>query len=370
MSRFRFELAGPSDDGDLRAILAQTPMAGHISVAFRREPDYFAGSVVDGRFRQVIVCRDSDSGRVIGFGTRSVMERWVNGKPVAIGYLGGLRVLADYRNQGLVARGYAFLRQLHRDGRTPLYLTTIAEGNAVALDVLTSGRAGLPRYHFAGQCHTLALPPLRRLPALSTGLHVRQARREDEREIIAFLQRAGPRRQFFPFYQEGDLFAQGGIFKDLAPADVWLAWRGPDLVGVLGAWDQHAYKQSVVHAYSGLLGMLRPVHNAVAWMTGRPPLPPPGQPFRYRTAALVVTAGDDPDVFLALTERARHSLFGGPDGYLMLGLHEADPLWPVARSQRGAQRYTTRLYLACWEDGEALRGVLDGRAPYLELGCL
>ena len=35
-------------------------------------------------------------------------------------------------------------RKLHEDGRAPLYLTTIAEGNETALKVLTSGRAGLP----------------------------------------------------------------------------------------------------------------------------------------------------------------------------------------------------------------------------------
>ena len=32
-----------------------------------------------------------------------------------------------------------------QDGRAPFYLTTIAEGNETALDVLTSGRAGCRR---------------------------------------------------------------------------------------------------------------------------------------------------------------------------------------------------------------------------------
>ena len=43
MSRYRFELATPADDADLRRILAETPMAGRIAVSFRREPSYFEG---------------------------------------------------------------------------------------------------------------------------------------------------------------------------------------------------------------------------------------------------------------------------------------------------------------------------------------
>src|SRR5262245_1238603 len=136
-------------------------MAGRVSVAFHRDPDYFAGAVTDGRFRQVIACRDKESGRIIGFGTRSVMDRHVNGERRPIGYLAGLRGLQEYRNRGLLARGFAYLRRQHADGLAPLYLTTIAEGNATAMEVLIGGRAGLPRYHFAGRYHTLALRPAR-----------------------------------------------------------------------------------------------------------------------------------------------------------------------------------------------------------------
>src|SRR5438876_460202 len=50
MSRYRFDLATPADDADLRRVLAETPMPGAITVSFRREPSYFHGAVVAGRF--------------------------------------------------------------------------------------------------------------------------------------------------------------------------------------------------------------------------------------------------------------------------------------------------------------------------------
>ena len=72
MSRFRFELATPADDADLREVLRRTPMGGRVSVTFRREPSYFRGAPADGPYRQVIVCRDREAGRVVGFGLRAV----------------------------------------------------------------------------------------------------------------------------------------------------------------------------------------------------------------------------------------------------------------------------------------------------------
>ncbi len=175
MSRFQFELAAPADDAELRQILAATPMPGRIAVSFRREPSWFAAAVVDGYFRQVVVCRDLDTGRLIGFGCRSVRRLNVNGLPADVGYLSGLRVLPEYRNMGLVARGYAFFRRLHQDCRTAFYLTTIAEGNDTANSVLTSRRAGLPAYHLAGRYHTIAvtLPRHPPPPAIEQGIMLR-----------------------------------------------------------------------------------------------------------------------------------------------------------------------------------------------------
>src|SRR5262249_16635498 len=156
MSRFQFELAGPDADADLRHVLASTPMTGRIAVSFQREPSWFGGAVVDGFSRQVVACRDRETGRIFGFGCRSLRHLYVTGQPKVVGYLRGLRVLPEYRVRGLVARGYAFFRRLHEDGRTPYYLTTIAEGNELALRILTSGRSGLPAYHPAGRYHTIA----------------------------------------------------------------------------------------------------------------------------------------------------------------------------------------------------------------------
>jgi hypothetical protein len=368
MSRYRFELAGPGDDADLRHVLANTPMPGRIALTFRREPSFFAASGVDGFVRQIVACRDTESGRIVGFGCRALRRMYVNGESRTIGYLSSMRLLAEHRNQGVVARGYRFFRDLHGDGETPLYLTTIAESNEPAVRILTSGRAGLPTYHPAGAYHTIALPVGDHGVAKLAGVEIAPASEPDLTGLIRFLQEWGPRRQFFPCYAESD-FADGGTLQGLNVADVLLARRSGAIIGALAAWDQHTFRQTVVHSYQGLVGWLRPIYNAWAWLRQGARLPPAGKPLCYLTGALPLVANDDVAVFDALLRTLLRRATGGAWRHLIVGIADGDPLLDVLR-RHDATWYTTRIYLVCMDDGERFRQSLDARPIYLELGAL
>jgi hypothetical protein len=371
VARYEFELATEADDGELRRILAATPMPGTISVTFQREPSYFAAAVVDGSFRQAIVCRDGVEKRIAGFCSRSVRTRYVNGDPQPVGYLSLLRLLPQHRNIGLVARGYKYIRQLHRDGRTELYLTTIAKGNELAISTLTSARTHLPRYYPAGDYHTVVIPVAQRLTNKSakSGVSVRGATPADLEKILQLLARIGPSRQFFPKYDAADFFEPQGTFKDLVPADLLLAFRSGQLVGVLGGWDQHRFRQTVVERLDAPLRWWRPVYNAFAMLRGRPKLPKPGERFGFVTGVLPVVENDDPNVFAVLLNTLLARLAARQQKYLLLGMHETDPLLKLVL-HRATTSYLTHVYYVCWADGEAILRSLDDRPPYLELGCL
>jgi hypothetical protein len=198
---------------------------------------------------------------------------------------------------------------------------------------------------------------------------VRPATHADLDTLLEFLERVGPARQFFPRYRASDFFQQQGTFRDLSPPDLLLAFRGGRVVGTLGGWDQHRFRQTVVNGYDGPMRWMRPVYNGWARLRGRPRLPSPGEHLRYMVAALPVVENDDRDVFAALLEALLARSSNRDCDYLLLGLHETDALLPLVK-KRGTTSYVTRLYHACWEDGEELRSRLDGRPSYLELGCL
>ncbi len=265
MSALRFDIATPEDDAQLREVLASTPMDGQIQVSFRREPSFFQAGVVEGPFLQTLVARNG--AQVAAIGCRSVRDRFVNGQPRTIGYLSGLRLRPEYRSTGLLGRGYRFLHRLHADRRTQLYLTTIAEGNAVAQRVLTSGRTWLPQYHRAGTYHTLVIRPRRARSGArpDPSLLIRRASQVDLPQIVQFLQQAGPRRQFFPYYTAEDFGNPQGTFYELPLENLFLAEHNEQLVGMLGAWDQRGFRQTVVEGYQGWMR-----ERATSTMPGRP----------------------------------------------------------------------------------------------------
>ncbi|MFH1920486.1 MAG: hypothetical protein ABIP48_11450 [Planctomycetota bacterium] len=372
MSRFQFELATDDDDRALRELVAESPMPGAVSVTFRREPSFLGAMKVNGPLCQVIVIRDRTTGRIVGLGSRSVRNMFVNGRTQPVGYLGNLRIAKPYRGAGLLARGYAFLRECHAEGPARMYLTTITDENHRAIQLLTSRRAGLPSYHYAGKYHTLVVPLGKRRPRVKNpdpAVSVRPIQPGDVNGLLEFLQAAGPERQFFPDYSADEFFTGEAKFKDLEPSDVLAAYRDGEIVGTLAAWNQRGFRQIAIDGYAGHLRWMRLAVNGWAGLSGRPRLPAPGSELRYVTAAIPVVRGDDPVVFAALLGSLMGRLAAEPHDFLLVGLHEDDPLLPVARAF-SASSYRAQLYYVCWDDGEPIRKGLDARVPYMELGCL
>lgn len=93
-------MADGSDDPALQRILRESPMPGKISVAFCREPSFFLGAGVQGKFYQVPVVRNRLKGAIAGFITRAVKPVFINGEVREIGYLSNLRIVPQFRGGG------------------------------------------------------------------------------------------------------------------------------------------------------------------------------------------------------------------------------------------------------------------------------
>jgi len=368
MARVVLERATVADDAALRRLLAQSPMDGSIRVAFEREPSYFGAARVQGRVCQVILGRDADTGEAIAVGSRTIKPVFVNGRARDVGYLSDLRVLPAYRGRTVLARGYRLIRELHADGRTDLYHTVIAADNARALDTLASGRAGLPAYRDLGGFVSPAINLGRRKPPLAAGVELASGTPALLAGVVDCLNEHGRAKQFAPVYHVDD-FGREGRFTGFRVEDFVLALRGGRVVGTLGRWDQRAFKQTRVVGYSGPLRLLRPILNLGAPVLGWPRFPRPGEPLRSFHAGFVAVEGNDPGIFRALLRRAYNDAVGGPHAYMLVGLHEADPLTRGLDDYR-CSPYRGRLFAVHFEDGAAAYRALDGRIPHVELATL
>jgi hypothetical protein len=367
-SRFAITLAERRDDSELRALLRENPMKGSMHVTFEREPDYFAACGIRGGTYQVGVGRDLESGRIVGLGTRSIGEAFINGAPASFGWLSDLRLEPAYRGGTLVARGYRFLRELHADGGSPIYGTVIFHDNQTALRTIATGRASLPAYHDLGVIHCPGINLRRAKPLVDADCEILRGRRDMLREIVDCLNRNNARKQFAPVH-DVESFSRQTRWKDFQLSDFYVACRNGKLIGVVGRWDQSAFKQTRVISYAGGLRWLVPAANVLHALVGTPSFPAPGEHVPYFYVSFIAVDRDDVNVFRALLRQLYNDSIRRSFRYAILGLHERDPLLP-ALEEYSRTPFAGRLFCACFADGERAFRSLDGRAPYVEAATL
>ena len=349
--RVRFEPAQESDDGELRALLHKTPMGGSISVAFLREPEYFSATRIQGPFTQVFIAKAGD--QIVGAATRAVRPTFLNGKIIDGGYLSDLRILPAFRRGTTLARGYRYLRDLHRDGRTPIYTTVIVEDNETALRTVGANRADMPAYTDQGRILTPMISLTKRLPEIPAD--IRPATLEDLPAIVEKLNE--PRMQFQPVHSEDNLLE--GRFQNLRASNFRLLFRGGKLAGVMAAWDQRPFRQTVVKNYSGVVGALRPLFN----LFRKPALPATDEPLRFFYIAFSAT--DTIEDYRALLRSIYNESIDSPLTHMIAGLHERDPR-SVALRDYPQTHFAGRLFSVTF-DGPV---EIDDRIPYVEPALL
>ena len=368
---FTFELAAPADDAALRHLLATNAMPGRLTVTFEREPNYFLGCSTMGRCYQVIVGRPHASEEIAAVICRASTPRFINGAEREIGYIGQLRVAEQYRGRWVLSQGLDFVRDLHADGRVPIYLAAISDENHVARGVLVDHRRPhFPALREVAHLHTLGLIVRRPKPPLPAPYRLLRGAPAMLGEIVAFLRREGAAKQFFPAYAETDFTAEGTqLTRGFDVRDFIVARGGGEIVGVVGLWDQSGYKQTVVQSYAGSMQKLRPLYNLGLRGIGAQPLPRPGEHLRSAYVSFICVAGNDPGIFAGLLRAIYNLAAERRYAHLLVGLAERDPLLPVAQAYMNIT-YHSRLYTVAWDDGAETHAAIDDRVPYIEIAAL
>lgn len=367
--RYAFELAGEKDDSELRDLIRHIPMDGRVRIVFAKEPSFFAAERIGSLSSEVIACREQETGRIVGFGTRSIRRVFVNGVPKLVGYLASLRGIPEARGRTLLARGYQALKNRHEsNGTVPFYFTTILEDNLNAKIVLTSGRAGFPTYQNVGLFNTHTVSTRLHMRKDKSDLQVSNGSSKTLQEIVSFLNRHNSHYLFAPALEISD-FLEGGIYPCFHPEHFFVVRQKGELLGVAGLWDQHALKQVVVSGYQKPLRFLRPLYNQASHFTGLPKLPKAGGEIRLCYSTFIAIRNREPDIFVPLLDAMLGVCREHNIPNLVLGFSENDPLNEVIMR---IPRHTTlsRIYMVYWEDGKGEIQKIERSMPLLEVATL
>jgi hypothetical protein len=365
-SGFRFATATRADEPEIRALVGGLAMPGAVSVRFAREPDYFLGTTVQGDPCDVLIARHEPDDTLAALMVRAERRVYLDGEEARVAYIGQIRIAPRFQGRWLMQRAVLELGELHEQALP--YTGVIAGDNAVALGTIAGRRP-------PGAPHVVRIARLRSLAFL---LHDRFVRRraslpvergDDARldEIVAFLREYGRRRQLFPVL-ERDHFRDGQTYRDLRLADLGVVRRDGRIAGVLGSWDQSAYKQEIVEGYSKRLRRLRPAYDLLALLMGAQRLPRPGAPIRTAFGCLRCLADDDPDVLAALLDHARERAARQGQAFLMVGFDDREPLLR-SLGRPLTVTYQSDVFLGSFA-GEGTAVDLDGRPVHVEIGAL
>jgi hypothetical protein len=370
MPAHHYKLATQHDDPELRRLLRENPFEGSICLSLEREPNYFLASNIEGEFHETLVVRDTRTNQIIGAGNRSVRSLYVNGEIREVGYFSGLRADLKYQHGLALARflgkGWAWLRERHKDGRAKFYLMSIVSDNHPARRLLGSNLPHYPRLLLHTHMFTYAIHPARPKKE-STRIKITRAVSDSIPAIVDCLQRNGLRRQFAPYWTEITLLSP--LTPGLSISNFFLAQSGTRVRGCLALWDQQACKQTVVRGYSGSIARYRRYINLLSPLGFWAPLPEPGTRLNQCFAAFLAVDDDDPEVFSALLRALYNEAARLRYDYILIGLAQDSPFHAIVKTYRPIP-YESDIYLAAWEDGLDEAARVDNRRSGLEIALL
>ncbi len=338
MDRLTIREALAADHTALERLFSETSMPGAIRIGSDRTPDFFAASHVQAT-EPCLWGAFTPDGKAVGAFSAGRRMVWLGGEQVPMRYLSDLRIHPGWRNGTLLARGFRNLREnVFSQGEWAQ--TLVLEGNAPALEILRSGRMGLPQYHPAGRYVNWLLPQ----QVISRfAFPVRTACTADLPAMQGLLDDSSSRRSFSTAVDLGKL---GGAFLNgLAIGDFLVAEDAGEICGMMAIWDQGRFQRLRVDGYSPAMAVARPIWNLAARIRGGLTLPDPGIAIPIRKASMLACADDDPSILKSIFSAA---LFSGNGGLLSVGLSEKDPLTAALSGLKG-KVFRGRHFLVGWE---------------------
>ena len=306
----RIRLATEADNAALCDVVRRVHLRSALDVTQERDPDFFTlPRLHQGEF-DVFVAENAE-GFVGGCGSVIVRDGWVDGEVRKVGYLSDLRAVPGFRGARALPAAYRAALERARDVHgAEVFYTVIFDDNAVAKKALLRAdarRGGQPRYRVMTPFQMTAVQFT--LPCPRPKGRVGRAGPADRDDLVAFLAARSRDRVMGEVLTPERFEARLALWPGLDLDSFFVARdaRG-EIVGAVAPWDSHALKRTRVLGYHGPMRTLKRAFAVGSTLLRFPPLPEPGDCFRFFWLSHLEVTDDDPAVLRDLLRAVYRAL--------------------------------------------------------------
>jgi predicted N-acetyltransferase YhbS len=324
--------AGEADNDALLALTRSTPMAGSISLRIDRDPDFFALLRLRGEGRVFVAVQGRE---VIGCISAAMRTAYISGVPETVAYVGDMKVHPRFSGTRIALRLIKALEAHLRSIGIDLCFSVVAAGNHRAMP-LFEGRLGIPRWAHLGRFLVEELIPspfMRR----SRQHCIETAEAADLPAITMLLDRFHRSRQFAPRLSLDDLARTLSAPREEAFSKILVARSGGSIVATLSLHNTGEVKRNVLLDVSAPLRCALALVRIVAAPLPGFRAPRIGEPLSVLYVRFVACEEGHWQALQTLIAMARAEASRRRSTFLILGLHERDPLRSLVR---GIPRFT------------------------------
>lgn len=333
-------------------------MPEEIEMLYKKEPNFFYSIEIQG-FKSEVLVAYNEKNEIVAMGSRSLKKAYINNIPQTLGYLSSLRIKDNARHLHILSDGYKKMKELIMDVTPPyMHLTTIIEDNKSALAALAwkNKHKFIPNYFDIGRINTYIIFPFFR-KKVYRDYTIKNGNSQNIDDIVAFLNKEGPKKQFFPQYTK-EYFTNLRGFK---LSDFYVAYFQGKIVGVLAKWDQTSFKPVVLKKYHGKMKWIKKFLGHK--------LPDENDELEHIYLAFNVIENNNPLIFKALLAKIYNDVYKSFIKYFVISFHEKDAL---QKALNGYIKiiYKSRLYVADYKSDDEIKSLIDNRVPYIEVATL
>lgn len=356
MSRFIIRPATSLDNASL-CELAHSPILGQVSLSLEQHPNYFVGAGIKNETVEIYICRDKDrEEKAVGMFSIGKRNVYIDRQLKEIRYFSDLRIAPEYQGSRLLFSMNEHLRKLGILRPGEFFQTMIFEENSAIEELIRKKRPevlrrlNLPTYHPFGKYHLYIIGLGKKRAINCLGIKIRRATLADIPAMQHFFERETKRKLCYPSYNFSQL--ERSYYQGLTIGDYFLAYRGDELVGITGTWDQRAFKQTRVVGYEGSLKWGRPILNLVSQSLTGFRLPPVGEQVNGFYLHTLVIQENNPLILQALTEHIYQAYQETDFDFFVTGLFENDSLTKSFDSFTGKRIIEGKHYLITFDEQE------------------